>query len=294
MTVNTATPVQHAWAPEVVHLRGDLRLAHDQVDLVRRSLSRNGLVVLRVPGHFSIDDQVWLTRQFGYPEKAFDVDLQHPLNPLVHVMQRPASEQRGRRRSSSYYWHVDRSFTQDPSVVSLLRAVDLPDRENRTDFCFTRHFVEATDDRDLAVLVNQSLTHDYALYHRVHQREHFSPEDIEERARRFPPIRRSLIVTSPADGRPSLYVNELCGSKVDDLSEAASIRYVRSIVDRLTANPGRLYTHSWAPGDLLLWDNYSVMHRGVPGSGRRIMHRTSAGPSTSMEYEPVRTLGKNP
>jgi alpha-ketoglutarate-dependent taurine dioxygenase len=38
-----------------------------------------------------------------------------------------------------------------------------------------------------------------------------------------------------------------------------------------------LYVHVWQEGDLLIWDNLSVMHRSMGGyKGRRLLHRTQA------------------
>jgi hypothetical protein len=39
-----------------------------------------------------------------------------------------------------------------------------------------------------------------------------------------------------------------------------------------------IYTHRWAPGDLVMWDNRAVLHRGRPWDEsryRRVMHRTT-------------------
>ena len=49
--------------------------------------------------------------------------------------------------------------------------------------------------------------------------------------------------------------------------------------------PELIYTHRWAPGDLVMWDNRAVVHRGRPWDEsryRRVMHRTTvagAGPT---------------
>jgi hypothetical protein len=39
-----------------------------------------------------------------------------------------------------------------------------------------------------------------------------------------------------------------------------------------------VYTHRWRPGDLVMWDNRCVLHRGRPwdeSAYRRVMHRTT-------------------
>ena len=52
-----------------------------------------------------------------------------------------------------------------------------------------------------------------------------------------------------------------------------------------TVRPDRVYRHRWRVGDLVMWDNRCVLHRGrVWDSARypRVMHRTTvagAGPT---------------
>ncbi|HIO01937.1 MAG TPA: TauD/TfdA family dioxygenase, partial [Alphaproteobacteria bacterium] len=41
--------------------------------------------------------------------------------------------------------------------------------------------------------------------------------------------------------------------------------------------PEFVYRHKWRAGDLVMWDNRMVMHRGLPYDPmyRRVMHRTT-------------------
>ena len=46
----------------------------------------------------------------------------------------------------------------------------------------------------------------------------------------------------------------------------------------LATRPELVYTHRWQPGDLVMWDNRCVLHRGRPwdeNKYRRVMHRTT-------------------
>ena len=47
-----------------------------------------------------------------------------------------------------------------------------------------------------------------------------------------------------------------------------------------TFQPRYVYTHTWQPGDALLWDNACTMHRRDPfdQSHRRLMKRTTILP----------------
>jgi alpha-ketoglutarate-dependent taurine dioxygenase len=55
----------------------------------------------------------------------------------------------------------------------------------------------------------------------------------------------------------------------------------RALIDRLmefATQPRFVYTHRWAPHDLVLWDNRAVLHRATPFRStdqRRHMVRTT-------------------
>jgi taurine dioxygenase len=51
----------------------------------------------------------------------------------------------------------------------------------------------------------------------------------------------------------------------------------RALLEELVAfctREGRVYRHHWSPGDLVLWDNRSMLHRaqGFDEKHRRVMH----------------------
>jgi alpha-ketoglutarate-dependent taurine dioxygenase len=52
---------------------------------------------------------------------------------------------------------------------------------------------------------------------------------------------------------------------------------LRELLEAAT-RPELVYTHRWAPGDLVMWDNRCMLHRGRPwdeSRHRRVMHRTT-------------------
>ena len=99
-----------------------------------------------------------------------------------------------------------------------------------------------------------------------------SPED----AAQVPPVPQALVRANPVNGRKAFFVAshacEIAGMPTD---EARAL--IRDLLDRATA-PELVYTHRWRPGDLVVWDNRCVLHRGRPWNEsryRRVMHRTT-------------------
>ena len=53
----------------------------------------------------------------------------------------------------------------------------------------------------------------------------------------------------------------------------------RAIVDK-GAQPETVYCHAWREKDLIIWDNWQLLHRVLPAGyasagGRRVMHRVA-------------------
>jgi taurine dioxygenase len=77
------------------------------------------------------------------------------------------------------------------------------------------------------------------------------------------------------NGRKALYVSPTYTRFIQDLPMAeatAILNYLFLHVQR----PEFGYRHRWAEGDLLVWDNRSVMHHAAADyDDRRVMHRIS-------------------
>ena len=74
--------------------------------------------------------------------------------------------------------------------------------------------------------------------------------------------RRSLLIGRHAYGIPGL-------------SEAASAELLEELVNDACQAP-RVYHHQWRVGDLVVWDNRRLLHRGMPWDMRepRVMYHS--------------------
>jgi alpha-ketoglutarate-dependent taurine dioxygenase len=72
----------------------------------------------------------------------------------------------------------------------------------------------------------------------------------------------------------------------------------RAVIRELTelaTRPDNVYRHRWTAGDLVMWDNRCMLHRGRPWDAtkyRRVMHRTTVagvGPTVPDELLATRS-----
>lgn len=99
---------------------------------------------------------------------------------------------------------------------------------------------------------------------------------------------RSLVKNHPETGPPELFIGRPAYG-VTGLSTGES----EALLDRLLIEAcqlPRLLDHSWSVGDLVLWDNRSVLHRARPYNPDelRVMHhsRVAGDPITEAGLDP--------
>ena len=111
--------------------------------------------------------------------------------------------------------------------------------------------------------------------------ELLSAEDLED----LPPVEHPVVRTHPATGRKNLFVGRHA-SHIIGQPEAESRKLLRVLTEE-AAQPPRTWKHQWQPGDLVIWDNRCVLHRGheYPHEEPRVMVRTTvAGDAPDNEW----------
>ena len=100
----------------------------------------------------------------------------------------------------------------------------------------------------------------------------------DEERERFKPVRQVLVRTHPVTGRKSLYLASHAGAIVGwPVPEARA--FLRDLIEHATQRQF-VYSHKWAVGDLVMWDNRQTMHRGRPfpaEEARDVRRTTIAG-----------------
>lgn len=184
-------------------------------------------------------------------------------------------------------WHTDSSFKPVPCIYSLLAAQEVPSKGGNTDFADARACYDdwqgpfgATPKEDLEDLVCE---HSIIYSRSLISGDIFS--DKEKRA--FAPPHQPLVRTHPRTGRKIYYVGSHCSHVVGWPVEKG-----RALVRELSGfcvRPEHIYSHHWQAGDVVVWDNRTVLHRGrtYDPAERRIMHRaTVAGDGPLLQPAP--------
>lgn len=207
-------------------------------------------------------------------------DFAKPDNPEVFVLSNIVENGRPiGAADAAQYWHTDLSYTSHPSRVSLLFAVEVPHDDTGplgdTEFASAAMAYDGLDDEMKRRLAGLHAFHD-AKKAKKSQSSHFTKPLATDVADKLRQVRHPVVRTHPFTGTRCLYVNEGFTTAIDGMSAEES----DALLERLFAHMTRreyVYTHKWAVGDLVVWDNCLTIHQGIPNYGRhqrRLMYRT--------------------
>lgn len=159
---------------------------------------------------------------------------------------------------SNFLWHCDSTFLPVPALVNIAAARIVPSAGGATELASTRAAWAEMPQQLKARIEGRGIWHRYS-----HSRKKIS----EELSRlpmfhKWPDQHWRSVWTNPANGREALYIASHA-YRIDGHDEAESA----ALLDELTAfctQPRYVYSHRWRVGDVLLWDQRAVMHRGRP------------------------------
>ncbi|MEL7467439.1 MAG: TauD/TfdA family dioxygenase [Pseudomonadota bacterium] len=224
------------------------------------------------PGQdFDDEAQLALTRDLGAPEPSHTAlgDTPQYFGTIGNVQPDGTalggSHQTTRFLTGNNMWHSDASFKAVPAYVSIMCAYETPDEGGETLFVSTRAAYDRLNPEERAKLDPLIAIHDYT----------FSRSKVaevpDEMQRRLPPVRQRLVRTNRANGAKNLFL----GSHVREI-EGMDQTEGRALLDALLADavaPDHVYAHSWQPGDLVIWDNRCLLHRGAGYDADRFRRR---------------------
>lgn len=146
-------------------------------------------------------------------------------------------------------WHTDAPIWERPPSITVLRAEKLPEAGGDTLFSNQHRAFDSLSDGFKHMLRSMKAVHAYSYgAHGTKGRVH-------------PAVR-----THPVTGREALYVNEITVSQFDGMTIEESQPILRFLFEHAT-RPDFGYRHRWRQGDVVMWDNRSVLHRATHDYG---------------------------
>lgn len=269
-------PASDALGVEVSGIDLSVPFAAATFDRLYAAWVASGLLVFRRQA-LSPQDQIAFTRRFGEVLIYTRSENAHPEHPEVLILSNLRKHGRALGSpASGRYWHTDGHFLRRPPSASILYALHAPRQGGDTHFA---NMARAYD--DLPAALKAQINDRRVIISRVRSRPYNYPDKppvtAEERAA-WPDMDQPMVRTHAVTGQKALYVGGNVPWRVAGMPEAESTPLIRGLQAH-AIQPAYLHVHRWRRGDVLVWDNRTLLHRATGYDAirtRRHMHRTSA------------------
>jgi taurine dioxygenase len=178
----------------------------------------------------------------------------------------------GKRIIPGESFHTDHSNHPAPPKATTLFAVSLPSSGGDTQYV---NMHDAYD--DLSEAMKRRIDGMRAVHVYLSK---YSPRSLgllteESRKALPPPGIHPLVRVHPDNGRKALYLNPVRIESIVGMEDSEALDLIGELMAHATQKKYE-YRHQWRHGDMVIWDNRSVMHQANPDydmNERRYLYR---------------------
>jgi len=238
------------------------------------------LVLVFPDQHITDEQHVAFTTYFGEPEifhqdiikskrtkeifRLANVDEDGQLIPPKHATLKQIA--------LAQMWHTDSSYKPKPCVGALLHGLEVSRTGGQTRFTNMYAVWDELPESLKRQVRGRKARHDFGNLARLADIR--KPTAEEEAA--MPPVWQPMVRTHPVTGRTSLYISPIYNDQIEGMADADAVKLIAELTE-FSGQEKFVYSHWWAPDDVVMWDNRCTMHQVTPHdpAERRIMHRTT-------------------
>jgi taurine dioxygenase len=279
----TITPLTGSIGARVTGLDLGKEVPEDLADEIRDAFARHYVLVFSNDHEVGPEEQTRVAALFGEPQPlaifqflgamsssitfnpgskiAQTKEKSAPIPTAVHN-DRLARELQGLGLSGDFDgWHTDSSFTPWLPRVAVLRAEVIAPVGGDTGFtslCAAYDGLSPTMQR-----IVDELTAIHVVpggYKEGINIWQYGPDAEARFDAEYPPREWPVVIEHPESGRRALFVNPSYTVHIMGLKRLESNALLRLLFAHI-GGAGFQYRHHWSPGDLVLWDEVTVLHR---------------------------------
>lgn len=215
-------------------------------------------LVLAFPGqNLTAQEQIAFAARWGELQ-------QHPYYASADHPELMRLENRGKDKNPNEHWHSDMSYEPTPPKITMLYALEAPALGGDTAFANQHLALQELSEPLREQLRTMNAVHSAAGLARLYRK------DPNEAPRSVHPVVRR----HEDRGDDALYVCRAFTTKFEGWRRAESAGLLNYLFEH-SARPDFQARHQWHAGDLVMWDNRSVLHYAVHdhADAARTIHR---------------------
>src|SRR5215467_10057949 len=267
-----------ALGAEVTYVDLSKPLPRAEIDVIEAAW-RERLVVIFHGQSLSDPQLIAFSRNFGELDPPGPNPYGEPFNkehPELNVISNVVEDGKpiGNLGDGEAVWHADMTYVDLPPKAAILHALEVPPPKAGGNTYFANMFAAyeslPADLKQAAkgkIAVHDASTNSAGMLRKGYK----AVKDVRETVGAHHP----LVRTAPTTRRKALFLGRRPNAYVLGLEVSES----EALLDALWAHatqPRFTLCHRWKVGDLLMWNNLSVLHRRDPfdAKTRRVMHRS--------------------
>ncbi|MGH1358150.1 MAG: TauD/TfdA dioxygenase family protein [Burkholderiaceae bacterium] len=265
------TELHPTFGAEVHNLEIRQPLQPAEINSIQDGMDQYGLLLIRGQP-LTPDQQMSFTRQFGPLDLGFRRVKTAPGGETAHrfahaeladISNIDSCNALAARNSkkiisniANQMWHSDSSFQRPRAKYSMLHAVTVTQTGGNTEFADQRNAWDR-----LPPALKQKIESLRVEHFALHSRFALGDTDYtQDQLDAIAPVSWPLVQKHPGSGRKHLFI----GAHARDIEsmETAEARMLLWDLLELATDREYVYVHQWQPGDLVIWDNGCLLHRG--------------------------------
>lgn len=227
-------------------------LDSETIDFLSNLLVERKVIFFRDQG-ISVEQHIAFGRKFG------EVEI-HPFTPNLEGHPEVVCLNNDRDKPPSInLWHSDVTWRQEPSLGSILRALEIPEVGGDTLFANMEDAYESLDDKTKQQIENLYAVHDNENFLTGLFTKGIAADEVQRLREQYPPVTHPVVRTHPISGKKSLYVNTVFTRHIVDMDPDESQRLLEKLY--LTAwIPDHQCRFRWRKNSFTFWDNRAAQH----------------------------------
>ena len=223
-------------------------LSDETIAEIRAALLEWKVVFFRDQERLGRDEHVAFGRRFG------DLEV-HPLTPKDQEQPEVFVLPAGGEHGAPGVWHSDVTWRPEPSMGSILRAVELPPVGGDTLWADMHAAYERLDDDTKERVDGLVALHDFTRAFGAGQ----APEVQQKMRAKHPTVEHPIVRTHPETGAKSIYVNAGFTMGIKDMDPEESFPLLQRLQHQAWL-PDVQCRFRWSPGSVAFWDNRATQH----------------------------------
>lgn len=243
-------------------------LTDDDITEIKNAVYARKVVVLRGQQDLAPADFVRLGERFGELVEYHEPMYHHPDHPKIFVSSNlPEDGKQVGVPKTGKFWHADYQFMPNPFAFTIFFPKVLPAKNRGTFFIdMARAYERLPSDLQEAAagtVASQSVRR----FFKIRPEDVYRPlgEIIQEVEDRTPAVTFPTVMEHPVTGEKILYISEGFTVDIQGGDDPHLLRKLLAATGQLDTefNHENIYQHSYEPGDIVIWDNRTLIHRAL-------------------------------